>query len=154
MRVFHGVSLSLVAHRAEGVTRSRVLRTARLYRCNNNNNSSYKVIVTIKPSAHDDTCLKYNSFHVLRVKSHSHLLSHFVFVLVDSHTKIKKKKWSHSLSLSRDFIQTSSQSSTERARDERHTRKEKHAFFFPLSLSRLKRLDSNSSSTTQTRTTT
>ena len=40
-----------------------------------------------------------------------------------------------------------------RALDERHTRKEKHAFFFPLSISRLKRLDSKSSITTQTTTT-
>ena len=77
-----------------------------------------------------------------------------LFVPKCKNQKSKKKSGlTHSLS---GFYPNFTIQSKERARalDERHTRKEKHAFFFPLSISRLKRLDSNSSSTTQTRTTT
>ena len=139
MRVFHGVSLSLVAHRTEGVTRSRVLRTARLYKCNNNNNNNSinKVIVTIKPSAHDDTCLKYNSFHVLRVKSHSHLLSHFVFHWSDSHKKQKSKikKKSGLITLSGFYPNFLTIINRTRTRRKTHTQRKARLFLSSPSLS-------------------
>jgi len=104
--------------------------------------------------------VKYNNFYTPRFhrknKSFSPALSSLVFdTRQNARTaKIKnqKKKWSHSLS---GFYPNFTIQSKERARalDERHTRKEKHAFFFPLSISRLKRLDSKSSITTQTTTT-
>ena len=105
--------------------------------------------------------VKYNNFYTPRFhrknKSFSPALSSLVF---DStkfdkmHSKNQKSK-KKVVSLSLGILSKLHSQSKERARalDERHTRKEKHAFFFPLSISRLKRLDSKSSITTQTTTT-
>jgi len=103
--------------------------------------------------------VKYNNFYTPRFhrknKSFSPALSSLVFdTRQNARTaKIKnqKKKWSHSLGILSKLHSQSKERT--RALDERHARKEKHAFFFPLSISRLKRLDSKSSITTQTTTT-